>query len=135
MNTVTINTLQQYNSHTADKFVVRLPPGLRDKIAVEAKANHRSMNSEIIHTLGKKYDPSNAMDEEPVSIKTRALSWIPALGMLVQVEGTTIPQVITGLSYKEDCIYVTIKCIKETSTEGECRLEAIRPFKARTLIS
>lgn len=123
------NSQQQYNVRTADKFVVRLPPGLRDKIAVAAKANHRSMNSEIIRTLGEKYDPNNVIDEEPVSIKTQALSWTPTLGMLVQVEGTTIPQVITGLTYKEDCIYVTIKCIKETSNEGECRLEDIKPFQ------
>ena len=39
------------NSRTADKFVVRLPDGMREKIAEISKENHRSMNSEIIDRL------------------------------------------------------------------------------------
>jgi hypothetical protein len=42
---------QQYqmtNSRSADKFVVRLPNGMRDRISEVAGENHRSMNSEII---------------------------------------------------------------------------------------
>lgn len=34
-----------------DKFIVRLPDGLRDRIAELAKANGRSMNSEIVQRL------------------------------------------------------------------------------------
>lgn len=40
-----------YDSRTADKFVVRLPQGLRDKIAAIAETNRRSMNSEIVMAL------------------------------------------------------------------------------------
>ncbi|MNN32746.1 Arc-like DNA binding domain protein [compost metagenome] len=36
------------NSRTADKFVVRLPDGMRERIAEIAAANHRSMNSEVV---------------------------------------------------------------------------------------
>ncbi|MEZ1440138.1 Arc family DNA-binding protein [Pseudomonas shirazica] len=39
------------SSRTADKFVVRLPDGMREQIADIAKGNHRSMNSEIIARL------------------------------------------------------------------------------------
>lgn len=39
------------NSRNADKFVVRLPDGMREKIARVARTHHRSMNSEIIDTL------------------------------------------------------------------------------------
>ncbi|NMX87150.1 Arc family DNA-binding protein [Pseudomonas sp. WS 5010] len=39
------------NSHEKDKFVIRLPDGLRPSINAQAKANHRSMNNEIIHRL------------------------------------------------------------------------------------
>lgn len=39
------------NSHEKDKFVIRLPDGLRPSINEQAKANHRSMNNEIIHRL------------------------------------------------------------------------------------
>lgn len=34
-----------------DKFVLRLPEGMRDAIAERAKANGRSMNSEIVQIL------------------------------------------------------------------------------------
>lgn len=40
-----------YSSRTADKFVVRLPDGMRERIADVAKTHHRSMNSEIISRL------------------------------------------------------------------------------------
>lgn len=43
--------LPNYTSRTADKFVVRLPQGMRDRIAEVAKQHHRSMNSEIIARL------------------------------------------------------------------------------------
>ncbi|QCI14061.1 Arc family DNA-binding protein [Pseudomonas putida] len=39
------------NSRTADKFVVRLPDGMREQVAEVARKNHRSMNSEIIDRL------------------------------------------------------------------------------------
>lgn len=47
----TATALQNYTSRTADKFVVRLPEGMRDRIAEVAKQHHRSMNSEIIARL------------------------------------------------------------------------------------
>lgn len=40
-----------YSSRTADKFVVRLPDGMRERIAEVARTHHRSMNSEIIARL------------------------------------------------------------------------------------
>ncbi|KAB0566816.1 Arc family DNA-binding protein [Pseudomonas palleroniana] len=39
------------NSRNADKFVVRLPDGLREKISSLATNNDRSMNSEIVNRL------------------------------------------------------------------------------------
>ncbi len=40
-----------FSSRTADKFVVRLPDGMRELIAGVARNHHRSMNSEIIARL------------------------------------------------------------------------------------
>ena len=40
-----------YSSRTADTFVVRLPDGMRERIADVARNHHRSMNSEIIARL------------------------------------------------------------------------------------
>ncbi|AXO90242.1 Arc family DNA-binding protein [Pseudomonas parafulva] len=39
------------SSRDADKFVVRLPDGMRDRIGDAARGNNRSMNSEIITRL------------------------------------------------------------------------------------
>lgn len=34
-----------------EKFVLRLPDGMRDRIKLSAEANHRSMNAEVIALL------------------------------------------------------------------------------------
>lgn len=39
------------DSREQDKFVIRLPDGLRPQIALAARSNHRSMNGEIITRL------------------------------------------------------------------------------------
>lgn len=39
------------DSREQDKFVIRLPEGLRPQIAAVARTNHRSMNGEIIVRL------------------------------------------------------------------------------------
>lgn len=36
-----------------DKFMLRLPEGMRDALAEQAKANGRSMNSEIVQIIGE----------------------------------------------------------------------------------
>ena len=35
-------------SDLADKFILRLPDGLRERIAIQAQTNRRSMNSELV---------------------------------------------------------------------------------------
>ncbi|MEH3117114.1 MAG: Arc family DNA-binding protein [Methylorubrum populi] len=44
-----------YPSQVADRFSVRMPDGMRDRIAAAAKANRRSMNSEIVHHLAQAF--------------------------------------------------------------------------------
>ncbi len=39
----------------SDKFMLRLPDGMRDRIKAVADANNRSMNAEIVATLDKKF--------------------------------------------------------------------------------
>lgn len=53
-------------SRTADKFVVRLPDGMRQKIALVAKSYHRSMNSEIVSRLESslRSEPSLMSEED-----------------------------------------------------------------------
>lgn len=52
----------------ADKFIVRLPPGMRERIAESARANKRSMNAEVVSRL----DASFATAAHPVDVNTLA---------------------------------------------------------------
>lgn len=42
---------EPYPSETKDRFMIRLPDGMRDKIKEAASASHRTMNDEIIFRL------------------------------------------------------------------------------------
>ena len=53
-----------YSSRTADKFVVRLPDGMRERIAEVARNHHRSMNSEIIARLEQSLIQEGALGDE-----------------------------------------------------------------------
>lgn len=53
-----------YSSRTADKFVVRLPDGMRERIADVARNHHRSMNSEIIARLEQSLIQEGALSDE-----------------------------------------------------------------------
>lgn len=47
----------------ADKFMIRLPEGMRGRLADAAKANNRSMNAEVVARLEK------TLTEESLSLK------------------------------------------------------------------
>lgn len=53
-----------YSSRTADKFVVRLPDGMRERIADVARNHHRSMNSEIIARLEQSMLQESALSDD-----------------------------------------------------------------------
>lgn len=46
----------EYDSRSADKFVVRLPDGMRDQVAAAAAADDRSMNSLIVKAIREYLD-------------------------------------------------------------------------------
>jgi hypothetical protein len=53
-------TKPPFPSDQQDKFMLRLPEGMRDRIKAVADANNRSMNSEIVATLEEKYPAMSA---------------------------------------------------------------------------
>ena len=64
-----------YSSRTADKFVLRLPDGMRDRIAQVARDQHRSMNSEIIARLQHSLQSdSRTLETDPVRLDSPELS-------------------------------------------------------------
>jgi hypothetical protein len=71
-----------YSSRTADKFVVRLPDGMRERVAEVARVNHRSMNSEIIARLQQSLGQP---DQGVVEVEApEGTVWNPSIGNLVR---------------------------------------------------
>jgi len=55
-------------SRESDKFVLRLPEGMREKIAELAKSSGRSMNAELVHRIQRTIDEDTALAESGVKI-------------------------------------------------------------------
>lgn len=51
-----------FPSETQERFIVRLPDGMRDKIADAAKAAGRSMNAEIVNRLERSFSDAPAIN-------------------------------------------------------------------------
>lgn len=59
---------RRYPSQEQDRFIVRMPDGMRDRIAKAAEENGRSMNSEIVYRLEQSFlssEAHGAIDEDP----------------------------------------------------------------------
>jgi DNA-directed RNA polymerase subunit F len=54
--------MTEYPSDKQDKFMLRLPGGMRDRIKAAAEANGRSMNREIVATLEVAYPEEDVID-------------------------------------------------------------------------
>ncbi|QOD84862.1 Arc family DNA-binding protein [Chromobacterium haemolyticum] len=48
----------------SDKFMLRLPDGMRSRIAKAAKTNGRSMNAEIVHRLAVSLGSESSVSKE-----------------------------------------------------------------------
>lgn len=94
-----------YSSRTADKFVVRLPDGMREQIAEVARTHHRSMNSEIIARLEKSL-ASEEVAEGTVEVEAEGVLWNPCTGMLVKYPAGI--GAIQGVHYSGDLSTVMI---------------------------
>ncbi|WP_058097231.1 Arc family DNA-binding protein [Paracoccus sp. MKU1] len=57
---------EDYPSGQLDRFIIRLPDGMRDRIKVLASQNERSMNAEIVFHLRKAigWDAGNEQDRQ-----------------------------------------------------------------------
>jgi hypothetical protein len=52
----------------SDKFMLRLPDGMRKRIKAEAEANRRSMNAEIVARLEWTFSPVSGVPSEHVQL-------------------------------------------------------------------
>ena len=53
---------QKFPSQLADRFQVRMPDGLRDRLRDAAEANKRSMNAEIIARLEASFEQAGELE-------------------------------------------------------------------------
>ena len=92
----------KYSSRTADKFVIRLPDGMRTRIEDVAKQNHRSMNAELVrrieHSLledeGHDGTLGMSIDSPDISVKEREL--LKQFRQLAQRQQTAVIALITS---------------------------------------
>jgi plasmid stability protein len=66
------------NRKLNDKFMLRLPDGLRDRIAAAAKHNGRSMNAEIVQILEAVYPPAPSFQDMAIQLDA-FLTWTEGL--------------------------------------------------------
>ncbi|MFJ2451400.1 Arc family DNA-binding protein [Pseudomonas protegens] len=52
------------DTNKRNKFVLRLPQGLRTETANKARLNHRSMNSEIVYRLQHSLDQEQLLEKK-----------------------------------------------------------------------
>ncbi|MFV3332592.1 Arc family DNA-binding protein [Pseudomonas sp. NY15437] len=89
-------------SRTADKFVLRLPDGMRERVAEAAKGSHRSMNSEIISRLELSLESPKSMplmqpsgeltsDEQRLIARFRMLDLKQQSALVVLIDPTAQP--------------------------------------------
>lgn len=62
-------TTNRYNSRTADKFVLRMPDGMRSRIEALASDRHRSMNSEITIRLERSFVDTDLVARQTLLIQ------------------------------------------------------------------
>lgn len=55
LHSLRMNEKTKYPSEVAERFQIRLPPGLRDRIKAYAEAHGRSMNTEIVRILEREF--------------------------------------------------------------------------------
>lgn len=81
-----------------DKYIVRFPDGMRDRIAEIAKENGRSMNAEIVARLEESLAKESELTQESIAAllqqqEERLKHWMTGnvLGVLHRLDGAETP--------------------------------------------
>lgn len=64
-----VTTANNCPSRTADKFVLRMPNGMRSRIETLAGENHRSMNGEMIIRLERSFVSTDLVAQQQLLIQ------------------------------------------------------------------
>lgn len=77
---------KEFPSDKADKFVVRFPDGMREKIRAAAEANNRSMNAEIIARLQDSFAAEDGLKHPVPAGSTMTTRTAAAVQELIQTD-------------------------------------------------
>lgn len=78
--------IPKYPSQLADRFQVRMPDGLRDRIADAAKSSGRSMNAEIIARLEASFTEAARLEEMSAALERQ--------GEMIRLHGERIDELM-----------------------------------------
>lgn len=107
---------EKYPSELAERFQLRLPPGLRDRIKAYAERHGRSMNTEIVRVLEREFPEPWSLESriEDLIGLARILKGLPnneSIDQLVNEIYETLRGMITGR-------------VKDVSEEGKNYISA-----------
>lgn len=108
---------KKFPSDAADKFLLRLPNGMREQISEAAKAAGRSMNAEIISRLQLTFETP----EVPASMRTAGDKERRLLGRRNQLD-----QQLKVLASRRDFLHDQMLQIDEKDEDAPSRTAAIR---------
>lgn len=115
------------DSRTADKFVIRMPDGLRERIAEVARASRRSMNSEILYRLASSLAEPGAESAEIAAEEV----WTPHVGMLVETSAME-PAVIARFVMHDQQLFAALHILRpDHHCEAILPLASLRPCRQR----
>lgn len=96
-----------YPSDAAEKFIVRLPPGMREQIAEAAKGSGRSMNAEVVARLGitfaaptEPYATKSQLERSLSKLSSHYDSMLVSVGLVRDMLATYVRQLNDKLSPK-----------------------------------
>lgn len=80
----------RYPSQQQDRFIVRLPDGMRERIKAEADKNNRSMNAEIVARLAQTFDEGptqliEGLQRQVAGATVRANAFLEVVKMLSSI--------------------------------------------------
>lgn len=109
-----------------DKFMLRLPDGLRDRIKVSADMNGRSMNSEIVAILEREFPapPPSALDyyADALKVTLDRLNVTPPEGMTT---GDVVRVAIADLMLENNDLDELGELLRQEAIERQAHTDSI----------
>lgn len=122
----------QYDSRLADKFVVRLPDGMRSQVEAAADSADRSMNSVFIQALRRYLDNQNRQElllgALAASVDNARVNQIALGGENVNQQQNApqnIPEIIPGPWTDVQCLDFCSVALRHVVVEGDLKLSDI----------